>query len=91
MAKHNDMPELNSAKVFLTNLYTKERLSPPCQHPLTTGHYLHPYTPQASWQSTVQASSANFTQVRHRNCFENMQWQIKALAYGFGLFCSTTV
>jgi|GEM_PF-4460880 len=26
MAKHNDMPELNSAKVFSTNCFTKEHL-----------------------------------------------------------------
>jgi len=36
MAKLNDMPELNPAKVFLANLFIKEHLKPPCQHPLKT-------------------------------------------------------
>ncbi|WP_281559969.1 hypothetical protein [Thalassomonas sp. RHCl1] len=36
MAKYNDMPELNSAKVFSTILFTKEHLKLPCHQPLTT-------------------------------------------------------
>ncbi|WP_281555870.1 hypothetical protein [Thalassomonas sp. RHCl1] len=36
MAKHNDMPELNSAKVFSTNLFIKEYLKLPYPPPLTT-------------------------------------------------------
>ena len=40
MAKHNDMPELNSAKVFLTILFTKEYLRTRCQPSLTTGYNL---------------------------------------------------
>ncbi|WDE06678.1 hypothetical protein SG34_007170 [Thalassomonas viridans] len=42
MAKSNDMPELNSAKVFLTILFTKEHLKPPNQQQLSTDSGTHP-------------------------------------------------
>jgi len=42
MAKHNDMPELNSAKVFSTILFTKEHLKPYCQSLFNTGNNIHP-------------------------------------------------
>ena len=50
MAKHNDMSELNSAKVFLTlivknifkSAFSKQPAKPPCQPPLTAGNNVQP-------------------------------------------------
>jgi len=62
MAKHNDMPELNSAKVFSTNLFTKEHLKPPCPHQLTTGKSINPNhrTCKTLLQGVLQALNLTF-------------------------------
>jgi len=73
MAKHNDMPELNSTKVFLTNLYTKEHLKPPCQHPLTSTTCAHTRRRALRTPSHggLQALKQYGLPAKHRNGFEN--------------------
>ena len=62
MAKHNDMPESDSAKVFSTNLFTKEYLNPLSQQRLTAVNNIHPrrQTCQKPLKGAVQA-------LRHEN------------------------
>ncbi|WP_281558385.1 hypothetical protein [Thalassomonas sp. RHCl1] len=64
MAKHNDMPELNSAKVFLTNLFIKEHFKTPRHH-----------ASQSSLQGPLQAPLQQLS----RYCFEKIQWKVKKL------------
>jgi len=73
MAKYNDMPELNSAKVFLTNHFTSGRHKLPRQHPLTAGD-LH-RSRHLAFQSIGQTS----LQEPHRYCFENQHGKRKTL------------
>jgi len=78
MAKYNDMPESDSAKVFLTNLFIKEHLKPPCPPPLNTGNYLHPLR---HFAQTIRQSQQNF-------CFNNIQRKMKTrYLTGPGKFC----
>ena len=63
MAKRNDMPELISAKVFLTNLFTKEYLKPRCRHPLTAIRHHARQTPQ---QRALQAVKLSCQQAHYR-------------------------
>jgi len=80
MAKHNDMPELNSAKVFSTNLFTKEHLKHPYQQALTAdkGIQPRPHTYQTFLPGALQALQKNRLQAQYRYSFEKIRWLLKA-------------
>jgi len=81
MAKHNDMPELNSVKVFLTylltNHVTKAPLKPSCQQQLNTGSTLAPY--RQPLQGSSSANRLKHLQAQHRDNFKSRVQKIKAL------------
>jgi len=81
MAKHNDMPELNSAKVFSTNLFTKEHLKPPCQQQLTTASSIHPHQQplQLPMSIALAVIRPELLQVQHGYRVSNRHRKIKAL------------
>ena len=68
MAKHNDMPELNSAKVFLTTLFPKERHNPHCRHQSSASNNPHPR--HHAFQTSLPA--------QQRYSLEQSRWQVEA-------------
>ena len=72
MAKHNDMPELNSAKVFLTNLFTKPRRRLPRQLNQQAGKYTYSliYPLQQGLPPTRHSkhSSTSYGVINYHNC-----------------------
>ena len=90
MAKHNDMPELNSAKVFLTNLFTKEHLKHFCQPLLTTGNNLKTrcQISPTLLQNAFRAAQAGCFQAMRHYVFQHRPRPIKALQLTApGYFC----
>jgi len=70
MAKLNDMPELNSAKVFLTNHFPREHLKPPRQYPATIGksRYPHRLFLQAPLQDILPIIRHKVLPAQHVSC-----------------------
>jgi len=75
------MPESDSAKVFSTNLFTKEYLKPPCQLPITAGTCarIRRSACPGPLPGALPAIKHSGLFAQHRRCIANRERKVKAL------------